>query len=334
MPLAAIPVAKLLAPHWVGGAARAVAVAALPPMLRLVAVPALMLAAVRLVRLAPETAPNDPLQVPLVMVPTLVSDDDTTLLASVVPVSVPAAAGAATAVLVGWQLLPSHLHSQSVSALAAVLTAGALMTFVGQTKARPPVPSCRMVNSNTSPGVAFWRVEPVTLPVRVISCVFPSEPSKTGVAENVTGLTLAAILRGWTAAVPVGVSVMPLFAPAALMLIAPGDAKLVTAVIDVMSALAPLAAAPKLVRAAPAVVAPVPPFAIPTIPVTFVAVVAVPAVAAEFAVVALMVPLPLGASVPVTNPVPVRAGPLIVGLVARTMAPLPVAPFERLAADG
>ena len=46
-----------------------VTVPALPDTL-IPAVPAEMLAAVRLVRLAPETAPKSPLQVPLVMVPT------------------------------------------------------------------------------------------------------------------------------------------------------------------------------------------------------------------------------------------------------------------------
>ena len=47
-----------------------VTVPALPEML-IPAVPAAMLAAVRLVRLAPETAPKSPLHVPEVMVPTL-----------------------------------------------------------------------------------------------------------------------------------------------------------------------------------------------------------------------------------------------------------------------
>ena len=59
------------------------------------AVPAEMLAAVILVRLAPLTAPNDPLQVPVVMVPTVVKEEVTTLEAKVVPVKVPA--GATTA---------------------------------------------------------------------------------------------------------------------------------------------------------------------------------------------------------------------------------------------
>lgn len=69
-----------------------VAVAALPVIFRPVAVPAEILAAVRLVRFAPDTAPNEPLHVPDVIVPTLVSDDVTTAAGSEVPVSVLAAA--------------------------------------------------------------------------------------------------------------------------------------------------------------------------------------------------------------------------------------------------
>ena len=63
------PVPSKVVPLMVRPVWSAVAVPALPEIL-IPAVPAEMLAAVRLVRLAPETAPKSPLQVPLVMVPT------------------------------------------------------------------------------------------------------------------------------------------------------------------------------------------------------------------------------------------------------------------------
>lgn len=58
-------------------------------------VPVARLVAFRLVRLAPDTAPNEPDHVPEVTVPTEVREDVTTFAASVVPVRVPAAAAAA-----------------------------------------------------------------------------------------------------------------------------------------------------------------------------------------------------------------------------------------------
>ena len=74
------------------------------PVMLMPAVPAEMLAAVILVRLAPLTAPNDPLQVPVVMVPTVVKEEAVTPEARVLPVKVPA--GATTAAVLAVVSLP------------------------------------------------------------------------------------------------------------------------------------------------------------------------------------------------------------------------------------
>jgi hypothetical protein len=75
----------------------------------------------------------------------------------------------------------------------------------------------------------------------------------------------------------------PLLAPPALvvakvMSLPLGEVRLIIAVMELMSAFAPLAAAPKLVRALEAVFAAVPPFAMATMPVTVPAVPALPVV--------------------------------------------------------